>query len=458
MPRVVALLERGLPPALLADNELRRRSLLIAGSTWIMIVACVFTIPVLLATTAGLSRIVISLINLGTIGGCFATLRLLRRRGPAVAGHTVASTAFAGIMWVVTISGGLTSPYWVLLVAMPILAAQMAGRAAGHLWTLLSLSAVIVLWILDRLEIELPRLTDPAAHTTTAALYTAMAVLGVHVLSYLAEVAKDDAIARAEQVRVRLELADNEVGEAQALAQQAVAASAAKSAFMATMSHELRTPLNAVIGYAEMLVEDAETHGLTPMRDDLGKIVGASQHLLKLIEDILELSRAEAEKLDLCNERFAAQELAREVVAVLAPLARQRGDQLELLVPEAPIVVHLDRARVRQMLINLVGNAIKFTANGRVTVEVRGEEDATGCWLVLIVEDTGIGIDAADLARIFEPFTQVDSSPRRRYEGSGLGLSLSRQLARTMGGALSVRSQRGRGSTFTLRLPAQHAG
>jgi signal transduction histidine kinase len=108
------------------------------------------------------------------------------------------------------------------------------------------------------------------------------------------------------------------------------------------------------------------------------------------------------------------------------------------------------------VLINLVGNAIKFTARGRVSVEARGEEEGDGRrWLVLVVEDTGIGIAAADLARVFEPFTQVDSSPRRRYEGSGLGLSLSRRLVQTMGGTLSVRSQPGRGSAFTLRLPAE---
>ena len=452
--RVVGLLERGLPPALLADNETRRRALLIAGTVWIIVIACVFTVPVLLATTRGATRIAASLVNLGTISASLSALGLLRRRGTRAAGHTVATIAFIGMMWVVAISGSLTSPYWVLLVAMPILAAQMAGRAAGHVWTTVSLAAVVVLWILDRLGVEFPRLTDPAAHTTTAALYTAMAILAVHVLSYLAEIAKDDAISRAEQVRAQLEQADQEVGEAQVLVQQAVAASAAKSAFMATMSHELRTPLNAVIGYAEMLVEDADSRGLD-MRDDLDKIVGASQHLLKLIEDILDLSRVEAEKLDLRCERFAAQDLAREVVGVLAPLARKRGDALELSGPDEPIVVYLDRGRVRQVLINLVSNAIKFTAGGRITVDASAVEDAGRRWLVLVVEDEGIGIAATDLARIFDPFTQVDSSPRRRYEGSGLGLSLSRRLIQTMGGSLTVRSQPGRGSAFTLRLPAE---
>jgi len=453
--RVVALLERGLPPASLADSETRRRSLLIVGTIWVVIIACVFTIPVLLATTRGAMRIFASTVNLGTMAAAFAALGILRRRGTGAAGHAVTTITFVGILWAACISGGLMSPYWVLLVAVPVLAAQMAGRGAGHLWTALSLAAVILLWVLDRLGVELPRLTDPDAHATTAALYTAMAVLTVHMLSYLGEVAKDDAITRAQRTREQLERADYEVAEAQILAHQAVAANAAKSAFMATMSHELRTPLNAVIGYAEMLVEDAEARGLDPMREDLDRIVGASQHLLKLIEDILDLSRAEGEKLDLRHERFSAQELVREVIGVLAPLAGQRGDLLEMRGAEAPIIVDLDRGRVRQVLIHLVGNAIKFTARGRVTIEVRADEEGGRRWLALVVEDTGIGIAAVDLARIFEPFTQVDSSPRRRYEGSGLGLSLSRRLAQTMGGALLVRSQPGRGSAFTLRLPAE---
>jgi signal transduction histidine kinase len=311
------------------------------------------------------------------------------------------------------------------------------------------------LWALDRFGVELPRFTDPAAHTTTTTLYTAIAVLSVHVLSQLAEHARDDAIARAERAVVQLAHADREIEEARILAEQAVAASAAKSAFMATMSHELRTPLNAVIGYAELLVEDAESSGLVTMREDLAKIVGASHHLCGLIEDILDLSRVEADKLDLRREEFVAQDIVRDVVHVLEPLARRRGNTLHVSVPDPPICVCLDRGRVRQVLVNLVGNAIKFTSQGRVavTLALAGEGGA----FVVTVEDTGIGISEVDLERIFDPFTQVDPSPRRRYEGSGLGLSLCKRLAEMMGGALQVRSQLGRGSTFTLRLPVRAA-
>jgi signal transduction histidine kinase len=325
----------------------------------------------------------------------------------------------------------------------------MAGRLAGQVWTVICLSGVAALWALDRLGVELPRFTDPGAHTTTTALYTAMAVLAVHVLSYLAEVARDDAIARAERTSVQLQHADAEVEQARIMAEQAVAANAAKSAFMATMSHELRTPLNAVIGYAELLVEDAESSGLMAMRDDLDKIVAASHHLCSLIEGILELSSVEANRLDLRREEFVVQDLVHDVVAVLDPLARRRGNLLGVACPGAPVKVLLDRGRVRQMLVNLLGNAVKFTSQGRIDVVLSVDAGQ----VVFAVTDTGIGIADADLEKIFVAFTQVDGSTRRRYEGSGLGLALCSRLAELMGGSLRVRSELGRGSTFTLRLP-----
>ena len=449
LSRLVAALERGLPPALLTASESRRRALLIAGTAWVIVIACVFTIPVLLATMAGPGRLVASAVNATTIGLALICVVLLHRRGVAVAAHWLTGCTFAAMLFVVAISGSLASPYWVLLVAIPFLAAQMAGRTAGLVWTVICLGGVAALWTLDRLGVELPRFTDPDAHTTTTALYTGMAVLTVHVLSQLAEHARDEAIARAERTAAQLARADREIEEARILAEQAVAASAAKSAFMATMSHELRTPLNAVIGYAELLVEDAESSGLMTMRDDLVKIVGASHHLCGLIGDILDLSRVEAEKLDLRREEFDLHDVAREIGGVLDPLARRRGNTLAIRGPEGPLRVNLDRSRVRQILVNLVGNAIKFTSQGTVTLALASEAGA----LVVTVEDTGIGISEADFERIFQPFTQVDASPRRRYEGSGLGLSLGKRLAETMGGTLTVRSQLGRGSEFTLRLP-----
>ncbi|WAS93596.1 sensor histidine kinase [Nannocystis punicea] len=457
--RLIALLERGLPPSLLEDHEMRRRALLIEGTAWLVVLACALTVPVIAATTQGLGRVTSLAADLGTLALTLVGPWLLRRRGTsAAAGHWITGCVFAGVVYAVSTTGAFASPYWILLAVVPFLAAQMAGRSAGHLWSAICLLGIGSLFAADHFTDVLPQFHDPANYATTTAIYGAMTILAVHGLSHLADLAKDEAIARAEAASVQLEHADLEIERARILAQQAVAASSAKSAFMATMSHELRTPLNAVIGYAEMLVEDAEAEGLHDMRDDLVKIVGASQHLLGLIDDVLDLSRVEAAKLDLRRDRFAAEELAREVTEALQPLARTRGNQLEVRAPPASIVACLDRGRLRQILINLVGNALKFTARGRVTVHVRGETVDLAHFVVFAVEDTGIGIRDGDHRRIFEPFTQVDSSPRRRYEGTGLGLALCKNLVEMMGGTIGVRSQFGHGSVFTVRLPAEAPG
>ncbi|MFY0537610.1 sensor histidine kinase [Nannocystis pusilla] len=454
--RLIALLERGLPPALLEDHEMRRQALLIEGTAWLVVLACALTVPVIAGTTSGIGRITSLAADVGTLLLTLVGPWLLRRRGtPVAAGHWITGCVFAGTVYAVSTTGAFASPYWILLAIVPFLAAQMAGRRAGHLWGAICLVGVCALFFADHFTDVLPQFHDPDRYATTTAIYGAMTILAVHGLSHLADLAKDEAIARAEAAAAQLEHADLEIERARILAQQAVAANSAKSAFMATMSHELRTPLNAVIGYAEMLVEDADAQGLPDMRDDLVKIVGASQHLLGLIDDVLDLSRVEATKLDLRREQFAPEDVAREVTEALQPLARTRGNVLEVHGPPAPLHATLDRSRLRQVLINLIGNALKFTARGRVTVYVRGEEVGPARFVVFAVEDTGIGIREGDHRRIFEPFTQVDSSPRRRYEGTGLGLALCKHLVEMMGGSIGVRSEFGHGSVFTVRLPAE---
>src|SRR5690606_4271775 len=222
----------------------------------------------------------------------------------------------------------------------------------GHLWTFVCLGGVVSLFAVVSVGDVLPQFHDPRSWAATTALYGLLALLAVHLLSHLADLAKDEAIGRAEDVAVQLEHADLEIERARILAQQAVAASTAKSAFMTTMSHELRTPLNAVIGYAELLAEDADERGLPAMRADLVKIVGAGQHLLGLINDVLDLSRVEADKLVLHHEHVIAEELVHEVTEALQPLARAR--KTALLVMSAAPGLHglVDRGRLRQVLIN----------------------------------------------------------------------------------------------------------
>ena len=227
------------------------------------------------------------------------------------------------------------------------------------------------------------------------------------------------------------------------------AANEAKSTFLATMSHELRTPLNAIIGYSDLL--QAEIGGdLTPQhKQHVGRIGGAARHLLGLIESILNFARLEAGQEHVHLDSADASQLAADVVALVEPLARGKGLDLRLTVRNSPCVIRTDPAKFRQILLNLLSNALKFTHQGAVLMELRRDADT----LICTVTDTGVGIAQEHLEDIFEPFKQVGQVHTHRAPGTGLGLSVSRQLARLLGGDLHVASTVGEGSTFTLRIP-----
>ncbi len=230
-----------------------------------------------------------------------------------------------------------------------------------------------------------------------------------------------------------------------------------KSEFLANMSHELRTPLNAIIGYSEMLQEDAADLGAEQLTDDLGKINAAGKHLLELINAVLDLSKIEAGKMELYLESFDVAELVRDITAVIQPLAGKNGNRLDLDCPGAIGSMHADLTKVRQALFNLLSNACKFTEGGTVSLTVAREPADGQEWMVFGVQDTGIGMTPEQLAKLFEAFTQADAATTRRFGGTGLGLALSRRLCRMMGGDITVESESGRGSTFTIRLPARVA-
>jgi len=197
------------------------------------------------------------------------------------------------------------------------------------------------------------------------------------------------------------------------------------------------------------VLENLESRGDDEDADDLRKIHSAGQQLLGLISDVLDISRIEAERIELHAESFDLGALVDELVAMFRPLALRSESTLSALVPAGLEPVCLDKGRVRQVLINLLSNAVKFTHGGQVSLRVRGETNG----VEVTVEDTGIGIPADKLEQIFEPFIQVDSSFTRRHDGTGLGLAICRRLCDLMGGRLTVRSILGQGTTFTLRLP-----
>jgi signal transduction histidine kinase/CheY-like chemotaxis protein len=247
--------------------------------------------------------------------------------------------------------------------------------------------------------------------------------------------------------------ARDESTAAQARAEEA---NQAKSLFLANMSHELRTPLNAIIGYAEMLQEEVSELDAAQIERDLLKISGAGKHLLGLINEVLDLSKIEAGKMDVAREPFDLAQVVREVASTAERVVAQHGNALLIRVADDVGTVIGDATKVRQILLNLLSNAGKFTKEGTVTLEAdRREYEGRGAWVVLRVRDTGAGMAPEQQARLFQAFTQVDAGLARKHGGTGLGLALSRRFARLMGGDIDVESEPGSGTTFTVRLPAQ---
>ena len=235
----------------------------------------------------------------------------------------------------------------------------------------------------------------------------------------------------------------------------AEAASRAKSQFLANMSHELRTPLNAILGYSEMLWEQAEEGGQDEVSADLQKIHGAGKHLQSLIDDILDLSKIEAGKMELFLERFDISSVVDEVIATVQSVVEKNGNTLTVRGADDIGYMRADITRVRQILVNLLSNAGKFTENGAVCLELSRESTPSRDWLLFRVTDTGIGMSRDQIGRLFCDFTQVDASTTRKYGGTGLGLAISRRFCEMMGGEITVESALGKGATFTLRLPTK---
>jgi len=226
-------------------------------------------------------------------------------------------------------------------------------------------------------------------------------------------------------------------------------ANRAKSTFLANMSHELRTPMNAIIGYSEMLLEEAEDEGNESAAADLRKIHGAGKHLLALINDVLDLSKIEAGRMDILLESFEVRPMVDEVVSTVGGLVEKNGNSLHVEVDDGAGTMHADVTKVRQALFNLLSNAAKFTHGGEIGLQVV----QAGGWVRLSVRDTGIGIPAEKVDRVFEEFSQADETTTRDYGGTGLGLPISRRFCQMMGGDITVASEVGAGSTFTIHLP-----
>jgi signal transduction histidine kinase len=227
-----------------------------------------------------------------------------------------------------------------------------------------------------------------------------------------------------------------------------------KSLFLANMSHELRTPLNAIVGYSEMLQEEAAEQSLDSFVVDLEKINASGRQLLALINDILDLSKIEAGKMELFLEDFELGELIDEVAMTIKPMVTKNANVLKIVQSPDIGAMHGDQVKVRQALFNLLSNAAKFTHEGTITLNAEREKMDGADWIVFRIVDTGIGLSADKLLRLFQDFTQADASTTRKFGGTGLGLALTRRFCQMMGGDVTVHSVPGEGSTFTIKLPA----
>jgi len=239
--------------------------------------------------------------------------------------------------------------------------------------------------------------------------------------------------------------------------EEADTANRSKSVFLANMSHELRTPLNAIIGYSELLQEEAEETGLDHFTSDLDRIRSAGKHLLGLINDILDLSKIEASKIELYPETFSIAEMIENVVNIATPLVKKNGNTLIVEGSENGGEMHTDLTRVRQCLLNLISNAAKFTDFGVITLTVQRTNETGRDGIQFSLRDTGIGMTPRQMERLFHTFTQADSSTTRKFGGTGLGLIITRHFCRMMGGDIAVESEYGKGSLFTIRLPVDSA-
>ena len=254
-------------------------------------------------------------------------------------------------------------------------------------------------------------------------------------------------VKRSNEYRDRIDYVKTE--ELKILREQAQNASKAKSDFLANMSHELRTPLNAILGYSEMLMEEAEDDGLETYAADLAKIQSSGEHLLTLINDILDLSKIEAGKMELHIEEFEFEKHLNQIEATAKPLVEKNGNKFILENNVSVKNLRNDQTKLRQILFNMLSNAAKFTKEGTVTLSIRAIEKD----IKFAVTDTGIGMNEEQLGKVFDEFTQAEASTAKDYGGTGLGLPISKKMTELMGGKMEVESEEGKGTTFSITIP-----
>jgi signal transduction histidine kinase len=354
------------------------------------------------------------------------------------------------ILWGCYFYGGVRSPTLAWVLVIPLLAFFYLGSSKTLRLIVMTMFAVNLAIFSCFYLFGYPIKNVPIAamqglglvSTAAASIYVAMMAL------YYAKI-------QASQSELESEMREHmtTASELRRATEEAERAGAAKADFLAKMSHELRTPLNAVIGYSQILLEDAEDEEDVESIADLTKIHGAGQHLLKLVNEILDLSKIEAGKMELDLEEIHLAELLSEIISAARPAAVKNGNEVVCRLASNLGTALCDAGKFRNMAGQLLDNAMKFTHNGKVEVVAERQVDELGDDLVVRVIDTGIGIAPDQMANLFEKFTVADDSSTSKYGGTGLGLALSQRLCKLMGGEIAVESEVDKGSCFTIRLP-----
>ena len=365
---------------------------------------------------------------------------------------------FVAPIWIHIALGGFLSSSGVILWAFlsPLIAILFHGARESLYWFVALVSAIVALVLVDPFIAPLAPVVPPWA--TLAFFVMNFGVVSAIIYAAIRYYAALLDAEKAEQVKTNELLADTSGELATALVRlgetnrSLAEASRHKSRFLANMSHELRTPLNAIIGYSEMLQEEAQERGAATFTPDLQKITDSGKHLLELINDVLDLSKIEAGRMDLFAERIAVSEIIDQIVLVAGPLAVKKQNRFVIEADGVVGALHTDVMKVRQVVLNLLSNAAKFTDHGTITLAVHAPGDGP---VTFAVTDTGIGITTEQMARLFVEFSQAEAGTSRKYGGTGLGLALSRKLARLLGGDVTVESRAGEGSTFTFVVPRE---
>ncbi|MBU1304726.1 MAG: response regulator [Alphaproteobacteria bacterium] len=375
-------------------------------------------------------------------------VKLFPRAYTPLAMASVVNLTFT-VLWGTYNYGGTSSPFLVWLVLIPLLAFMYLGStwtARVFVISLITggLAALYGLFLFTSFPVNIP-----VSDMVVAGLLSA---LGANIYVFMMAAYYSNVVDSQSELIKEIERHQDTLKALTNAKNEAERANGAKSEFLAKMSHELRTPLNAVLGYSEILLEDAELDGRGEQIADLQKISAAGKHLLAMVNDILDISKIEAGKMTLHVESVDMDKLLDEVEATGRPLAAKNTNTLVLERHGEIGTVRLDATKLRQTIFNLLSNATKFTQNGSITVSARRD----GNWIEVAVQDTGIGISKEQQRALFSNFTQASSKIAAVYGGTGLGLSLSQNLCRLMGGEIAVSSELGKGSRFSIRLPVQN--